>query len=105
MSFIQKQQSVLLEMQATLEARIRSNSALLCAKCEDRSSEAKADEFSIKQNINAQLEQDKSQLQQTIRSLNLINSDRYGVCFTCKEDIPQERLIAAPLAVRCIDCS
>jgi RNA polymerase-binding protein DksA len=37
-------------------------------------------------------------------SLRRIEEGTYGVCTECGVDIPFERLTAAPLAHRCIDC-
>ncbi|MCO5100425.1 MAG: TraR/DksA family transcriptional regulator [Burkholderiaceae bacterium] len=37
-------------------------------------------------------------------SLRRIDEGTYGVCTECGVDIPFERLVAAPLAHRCIDC-
>lgn len=48
---------------------------------------------------------------QEIKRLNLIDSalariknDRYGVCMSCGQKIPKERLEAIPYAVLCIKC-
>ncbi len=37
-------------------------------------------------------------------SLRRIDEGTYGVCTECGVDIPFERLTAAPLAHRCVDC-
>lgn len=37
-------------------------------------------------------------------SLRRIDEGTYGVCTECGVEIPFERLVAAPLAHRCIDC-
>lgn len=33
-----------------------------------------------------------------------INSGNFGVCLTCEDDIPKNRLLANPLSIRCISC-
>ncbi len=37
-------------------------------------------------------------------ALSRINQGRYGQCMKCNKKIPQERLIAIPYAVLCIEC-
>lgn len=105
MKFIANQKETLLEMQSTFKARIESNKQQCTCECEDRSAEGKADQYALNQSIEAQIKKDKEQLQFTERSLNLIEAGRYGICFTCQEDIPRDRLEANPLAVRCMDCT
>ena len=38
-------------------------------------------------------------------ALERITSGEFGRCLDCGDNIPEERLIAAPLAERCIDCA
>ncbi|MGO9605472.1 MAG: TraR/DksA family transcriptional regulator [Candidatus Binataceae bacterium] len=37
-------------------------------------------------------------------ALSRLYEDQYGICVTCQSPIPFQRLIAVPLAARCVDC-
>ena len=37
-------------------------------------------------------------------ALRRVDEHRYGVCVDCGDDVPLERLMSQPLALRCIDC-
>jgi RNA polymerase-binding protein DksA len=37
-------------------------------------------------------------------TLARINTGKYGVCLKCGKPIPQDRLVAIPYALMCIDC-
>ncbi len=43
-------------------------------------------------------------LPQINRALSAIKNGTYGICESCGEYIPQERLRAVPGATRCIEC-
>lgn len=45
------------------------------------------------------------QLQVIEGALLRINSDEYGSCFVCGEDIDLNRLMFDPTVTRCINCS
>ncbi len=44
------------------------------------------------------------ELKQIILALNLIESEDYGFCAECDEDIPFERLQVKPTSVYCVKC-
>ena len=105
MSFIEAQKNTLTEMKSTLEARIKANKEIFNQPSSDKSAEAQLERQSIKNNTGPQINMDSEQLQFTVRALNLIGSNRYGICFDCDESIGQPRLKACPTAVRCTDCA
>ena len=51
-------------------------------------------------------EVDRQQLKLVEEALELIETDEtaYGVCIDCEEEIPYNRLEAAPYVKRCVDC-
>lgn len=52
----------------------------------------------------ALLQLGEAELGQVNHALDLIDLGTYGTCETCGRDIPKERLLALPLASRCIAC-
>ena len=48
--------------------------------------------------------QDVKRLRAIDAALSRIENDRYGLCAKCNKKIPQERLIAIPYALMCIEC-
>jgi RNA polymerase-binding protein DksA len=48
--------------------------------------------------------QDIKRLKSIEAALVRIQQGRYGLCMKCSKKIPQERLLALPYAVLCIDC-
>lgn len=48
--------------------------------------------------------QDLKRLKSIEAALVRIQQGRYGLCMKCSKKIPQERLVALPYAVLCIDC-
>ena len=47
----------------------------------------------------------KSELRQINAALKRIESDEYGICIKCNQDITTERLKALPYANTCISCA
>ncbi len=48
--------------------------------------------------------QDIKRLKSIEAAIVRIQQGRYGLCMQCSKKIPQERLVALPYAVLCIDC-
>lgn len=47
----------------------------------------------------------RSEIGQIRQALLRIENGTYGTCANCGEDIARERLIARPIATRCINCA
>ncbi len=47
----------------------------------------------------------QDQLQKITGALQRIESDEYGYCFVCGEEIPIRRLLIDPTSTRCVDCA
>lgn len=52
----------------------------------------------------AGIEVDRHRLQDIEQARQRLADGRYGVCATCGDDIPRERLLAQPTAIRCAAC-
>ncbi|RZL92743.1 MAG: TraR/DksA family transcriptional regulator [Variovorax sp.] len=52
----------------------------------------------------AEIEIDRAKLRDIEQAQQRMNEGRYGVCLDCGEDIPRERLMALPTAIRCAAC-
>jgi len=52
----------------------------------------------------AEVEVDRVRLSEIEQAQQRMGSGRYGICVDCDEDIPRERLLARPMAVRCAAC-
>ena len=52
----------------------------------------------------AEIEVDRQRLQDIEQARQRLADGRYGVCAACGEDIPRERLLAEPAAIRCAAC-
>jgi len=52
----------------------------------------------------AEAEVDRVRLREIEQAMNRLAEGRYGVCMACGEDIPRERLLAQPTAIRCAAC-
>lgn len=52
----------------------------------------------------AEIEVDRNRLSDIDRALQHLAEGRYGVCVECGKDIPRERLLAQPIAIRCAAC-
>ena len=52
----------------------------------------------------AEIEVDRLRLSAIEQALQRIAEGRYGTCTDCGEDIPRERLLAQPMAIRCAAC-
>jgi DnaK suppressor protein len=51
-----------------------------------------------------EVEIDRARLEDIRRAQRRMAEGRYGVCSNCAEDIPRERLLAQPTAIRCAAC-
>ena len=51
-----------------------------------------------------EVEIDRARLEDIRRAQRRMAEGRYGVCCDCAEDIPRERLLAQPTAIRCAAC-
>ena len=47
----------------------------------------------------------QDQLQKISGALRRIESDEYGYCFVCGEEIPIRRLLVDPTSTRCVGCA
>jgi len=47
----------------------------------------------------------QDQLQKITGALQRIESDEYGDCFVCGEEIPMRRLLVDPTSTRCVGCA
>ncbi|MDR6427415.1 TraR/DksA family transcriptional regulator [Variovorax beijingensis] len=52
----------------------------------------------------AEIEVDRRRLSEIEQAQQRMSEGRYGICTDCGEDIPRERLLAQPMAIRCAAC-
>jgi len=52
----------------------------------------------------AEIDIDRQRLQEIEEAQRRMKQDTYGICIECGEDIPGERLMAYPTALRCNAC-
>lgn len=52
----------------------------------------------------AEIEIDRRRLHDIEQARQRMAQGRYGICVDCGEDIPSERLLSQPVAVRCAAC-
>ena len=52
----------------------------------------------------AEAERDMAELRAIEAALKAIEDGSYGLCASCGQEIPEERLRAQPLALRCVRC-
>jgi DnaK suppressor protein len=52
----------------------------------------------------AEIEIDRARLEEVEAAQQRMAEGRYGICADCGEDIPRERLLAQPIAIRCQAC-
>lgn len=52
----------------------------------------------------AEMEIDRARLHEIEQAQQRIAEGRYGVCLDCGEEIPRERMLALPTAIRCAAC-
>ena len=52
----------------------------------------------------AELEVDRVRLREIEQALQRMAEGSYGICADCGADIPRERLLAQPIAIRCASC-
>jgi DnaK suppressor protein len=52
----------------------------------------------------AEIEVDRVRLSEIEQAQQRMGDGRYGICVDCGEDIPRERLLARPMAIRCASC-
>lgn len=45
-----------------------------------------------------------STVKQILDAMNRVDSDEYGICVDCEEEISERRLSAIPWALRCVSC-
>ncbi|XDZ66740.1 TraR/DksA family transcriptional regulator [Alphaproteobacteria bacterium LSUCC0684] len=58
------------------------------------------------QSMNVAREERRQRRLKLIRAaLDRLDSDEYGYCLACGEDIPYKRLLADPATTCCVDCS
>ena len=63
-----------------------------------------AQNITERDNVFAMQEHDVAELEAIEQALARIAHSAYGKCLDCDADIPITRLLAAPSALRCIDC-
>lgn len=97
--FVQKIRLALLERAAGLDHDCATECSQLCHEQEDVGRDPPDDETSL-----ALLALGQSELEQVNHALDLIDLGTYGTCEGCGRDIPNERLLAMPLATRCVGC-
>ena len=52
----------------------------------------------------AEIEVDRHRLEDIEQALQRLADGRYGVCAACGDEIPHQRLLAQPIAIRCAAC-
>jgi RNA polymerase-binding protein DksA len=52
----------------------------------------------------AEMDVDRARLHDIEQAQQRLTEGRYGVCLDCGEDIPRERLMVLPTAIRCAAC-
>ena len=52
----------------------------------------------------AEIDVDRQRLKEIERALRRVDEGTYGVCLACGDDIPRERLMVLPMALRCGEC-
>ena len=52
----------------------------------------------------AEIEIDRTRLEEIELALSRLSDGRYGVCEDCRAEIPRTRLFAQPTAIRCAAC-
>lgn len=52
----------------------------------------------------AEIDVDRVRLRDIEQAQKRMADGRYGICMDCGENIPRERLLARPMAVRCASC-
>jgi DnaK suppressor protein len=52
----------------------------------------------------AEVDIDRLRLSEIEQAQRRMTDGRYGICIDCGEDIPRERLLARPMAIRCASC-
>lgn len=102
LAFIQMIRRALLERAATLTHTIDAERDELG---EQRQAEDLGREPSDEERTVALLQLGDTELEQVNHALDLIDLGTYGTCEACGRDIPNERLIALPLATRCVACA
>ncbi|MBU1361545.1 MAG: TraR/DksA family transcriptional regulator [Gammaproteobacteria bacterium] len=84
---------------------LREESADVAGTAEDRVHDAEAaDDARMDEVRFAEIEVDRTRLQDIESALQRIAEGRYGVCIDCDADIPRDRLLAQPTAIRCAGC-
>jgi len=52
----------------------------------------------------AEAEVDRARLRGIEQAMKRMAEGSYGICLDCGEDIPRDRLLAQPMAIRCASC-
>lgn len=71
---------------------------------EVRSHADEAEAFRLEGLHCAEIAIDRARLKDVEEAQQRMAEGRYGICADCGEDIPRERLVAQPVAVRCAAC-
>jgi RNA polymerase-binding transcription factor DksA len=71
---------------------------------EVRSHADEAEAFRLEGLHCAEIEIDRARLKDVEEAQQRMAEGRYGICADCGEDIPRERLLAQPIAIRCAAC-
>jgi DnaK suppressor protein len=93
------------ELTTEVQGRIRGVRADGAEKPHDVMDQGETSEVDIQEDIELALIQMKAEtLNKINEALTRLETDRYGFCFECGEEISEARLRALPFAVRCKDC-
>jgi RNA polymerase-binding transcription factor DksA len=73
-------------------------------QAEDLDEIDKANNIAEMGRLKNQKEQKNNRLLQIQAAESRMNKDQFGICISCEEDIPEARLLANPMSVRCLEC-
>ena len=71
---------------------------------EVRSHADEAEAFRLDDLRGVEVEIDRARLEEIRQAQRRMAEGRYGICSGCAENIPRERLLAQPAAIRCAAC-
>jgi len=93
------------ELTQEVQGRIRGVRADGAEKPHEVMDQGETSEVDIQEDIELALIQMKAEtLNKINEALARLETDRYGLCFECGDEIAEARLRALPFAVRCKDC-
>lgn len=101
------QQLELMKRQVLEELRASAPTAELLSAGADREVTTHADEAETERAADvhlAEIEIDRTRLEEIELALARLSDGRYGVCEDCRAEIPRTRLFAQPTAIRCAAC-